>query len=94
MDVLRPERHAVTSLPNFPFQCNPSRGNFDGVAVSPMTKPARKPESMMAGTAYRFRPMFSAGTFPIWLGEDWGQCHGEGGDVQPTEAVLVATFGS
>ncbi len=48
----------------------------------------------MAGTAYRFRPMFSAGTFPIWLGEDWGQCHGEGGDVQPTEAVLVATFGS
>ena len=30
--------------------------------------------------------MFAGETFPIWLGgadEDWGNCHVEGGDVQP-----------
>ena len=51
-----------------------------------MTKPARKPETMIMEVIYRFHPMFAAEKFPIWLGgadEDWGRCHVEGGDVQP-----------
>jgi arginine deiminase len=59
-----------------------------------MTKPARKPETMIMETIYRFHPMFAAAEFPIWLGgadEDWGRCHVEGGDVQPigNGAVMI-----
>jgi arginine deiminase len=59
-----------------------------------MTKPARKPETMIMETVYRFHPMFSSEKFPIWLGgadEDWGRTHVEGGDVQPigNGAVMI-----
>jgi arginine deiminase len=73
-------------LPNFLFQRDPSCWIFDGVTLNPMTKPARKPESMIMETIYRFHPLFAAEKFPVWLGgadEDWGRCHVEGGDVQP-----------
>jgi arginine deiminase len=73
-------------LPNFLFQRDPSCWIFDGVTINPMTKPARKPESMLMETVYRFHPMFAAEDFPIWLGgadTDWGRAHVEGGDVQP-----------
>ena len=73
-------------LPNFLFQRDPSCWIFEGVTLNPMTKPARKPESMIVEAIYRFHPMFAGEDFPIWLGgadEDWGQCHVEGGDVQP-----------
>jgi len=76
----------VPPLPNFLFQRDPSCWIFEGVTLNPMTKPARKPESMIVEAIYKFHPMFSAEEFPIWLGgadEDWGQCHVEGGDVQP-----------
>ena len=73
-------------LPNFLFQRDPSCWIYDGVTLNPMTKPARKPETMIVETIYRFHPMFSSQKFPIWLGgadEDWGRSHVEGGDVQP-----------
>src|SRR4051794_18454477 len=73
-------------LPHFLFQRDPSGWIFDGVTLNPMTKPARKPESMIMETIYRFHPLFAAEKFPVWLGgadEDWGRCHVEGGDVQP-----------
>lgn len=73
-------------LPNFLFQRDPSCWIFDGVTINPMTKPAREPESMIMETIYRFHPMFADQEFPIWLGgadENWGNCHVEGGDVQP-----------
>ena len=81
-----PNAMLLPPLPNFLFQRDPSCWIFDGVTINPMTKPARKPESMLIETIYRFHPMFAAEKFPIWLGgadEDWGQCHVEGGDVQP-----------
>jgi arginine deiminase len=68
------------------FQRDPSCWIFEGVTINPMTKPARKPESMIVEAIYRFHPMFANEEFPVWLGgadEDWGQCHVEGGDVQP-----------
>src|SRR6516165_2981885 len=81
-----PTAMLLPPLPNFLFQRDPSCWIFEGVTINPMTKPARKPESMLVETIYRFHPMFLAEEFPIWLGgadEDWGQCHVEGGDVQP-----------
>jgi arginine deiminase len=81
-----PTSMLLPPLPNFLFQRDPSCWIFDGVTLNPMTKPARKPETMIMEVIYRFHPMFTAQTFPIWLGgtgEDWGRCHVEGGDVQP-----------
>jgi len=81
-----PNAMLLPPLPNFLFQRDPSCWIFDGVTINPMTKPARKPETMIMEAIYRFHPMFTAEEFPIWLGgadEDWGQCHVEGGDVQP-----------
>lgn len=81
-----PTSMLLPPLPNFLFQRDPSCWIFDGVTINPMTKPARKPESMIMETVYRFHPIFTAEDFPIWLGgadQDWGNCHVEGGDVQP-----------
>src|SRR4029453_4226473 len=67
---------------------------YDGVTLNPMTKPARKPETMIMEAIYRFHPMFSLEKFPTCLGgahEDWGRTHVEGGDVQPigNGAVMI-----
>ncbi len=81
-----PTSMLLPPLPNFLFQRDPSCWIFDGVTINPMTKPARKPESMIVEAIYRFHPMFASQEFPIWLGgvgQDWGRCHVEGGDVQP-----------
>ena len=89
-----PTSMLLPPLPNFLFQRDPSCWIFDGVTINPMTKPARKPESMIVEAIYRFHPMFTAEKFPIWLGgadEDWGRCHVEGGDVQPigNDTVMI-----
>ena len=81
-----PDSLLLPPLPNFLFQRDPSCWIFDGVTINPMTKPARKPESMIVEAIYRFHPMFTAEPFPIWMGgaeEDWGRALVEGGDVQP-----------
>src|SRR6516225_5769210 len=82
-------------LPNFLFQRDPSCWIFGGVTLNPMTKPARKPETMIMEIVYRFHPMFASEEFPIWLGgadQDWGRCHVEGGDVQPIGNDTVITM--
>jgi arginine deiminase len=89
-----PTSMLLPPLPNFLFQRDPSCWIYDGVTLNPMTKPARKPETMIMETIYRFHPMFAAEKFPVWLGgadEDWGRCHVEGGDVQPigNGAVMI-----
>ena len=89
-----PASMLLPPLPNFLFQRDPSCWIYGGVTINPMTKPARKPETMIMETIYRFHPMFAAEKFPIWLGgadEDWGRCHVEGGDVQPigNGAVMI-----
>jgi arginine deiminase len=81
-------------LPNFLFQRDPSCWIYGGVTINPMTKPARKPESMLMEAVYRYHPMFTGEDFPIWLGgtdTDWGRAHVEGGDVQPigNGAVMI-----
>ncbi|MGH3422950.1 MAG: arginine deiminase family protein, partial [Streptosporangiaceae bacterium] len=89
-----PTAMLLPPLPNFLFQRDPSCWIFGGVTINPMTKPARKPESMIMETIYRFHPVFAGDDFPFWLGgvgADWGRCHVEGGDVQPigNGAVMI-----
>ena len=81
-------------LPNFLFQRDPSCWIYDGVTLNPMTKPARRPETLIMEAIYRFHPIFTTERFPVWLGgsdEDWGRAHVEGGDVQPigNGAVMI-----
>ena len=89
-----PRSMLLPPLPNFLFQRDPSCWIYDGVTLNPMTKPARKPETVIMEAIYRYHPMFASETFPIWLGggdEDWGQANVEGGDVQPigNGAVMI-----
>ncbi|HEY6274994.1 MAG TPA: arginine deiminase [Streptosporangiaceae bacterium] len=89
-----PTSMLLPPMPNFLFQRDPSCWIYDGVTLNPMTKPARKPETMIMETIYRFHPLFTSKHFPIWLGgadQDWGRAHIEGGDVQPigNGAVMI-----
>src|SRR6516162_6463038 len=89
-----PTSMLLPPLPNFLFQRDPSCWIFDGVTFNPMTKPARKPETLIVEAIYRFHPMFAAEQFPVWLGgsdQEWGRAHVEGGDVQPigNGAVMI-----
>jgi arginine deiminase len=89
-----PTSMLLPPLPNFLFQRDPSCWIYDGYTLNPMTKPARKPETMLMEAIYTFHPMFAEARAPVWLGgtdEDWGNCHVEGGDVQPigNGAVMI-----
>jgi arginine deiminase len=76
----------IPPLPNFLFQRDPSCWVYGGVTLNPMAKPARKPETMIVETIYRFHPMFHEGEgVNVWFGgagEDWGRATIEGGDVE------------
>lgn len=82
-------------LPNFIFQRDPSCWIYDGVTLNPMTKPARRPETVFMQAIYRWHPMFvDAGGVKVWHGDveqDWGRATVEGGDVMPigNGAVMI-----
>jgi arginine deiminase len=73
-------------IPNTLFQRDPSCWIYGGVTFNPMYWAARKPESLLQRTVYKFHPMFKDADFPIWWGdsdEDFGNATMEGGDVMP-----------
>ncbi|HEX8975527.1 MAG TPA: arginine deiminase [Solirubrobacteraceae bacterium] len=82
-------------LPNFIFQRDPSCWIYDGVTLNPMTKPARRPETVFMEAIYRWHPMFAqTGGVNVWHGgveQDWGRATVEGGDVMPigNGAVMI-----
>ena len=82
-------------LPNFIFQRDPSCWIYDGVTLNPMTKPARRPETVFMQAIYHWHPMFAEnGGVKVWLGDveqDWGRVTVEGGDVMPigNGAVMI-----
>jgi arginine deiminase len=82
-------------LPNFLFQRDPSCWIYDGVTLNPMTKPARRPETVLMEAIYRWHPIFARdGGLNIWHGgveQDWGRATIEGGDVMPigNGAVMI-----
>ena len=63
-----PTSMLLPPLPNFLFQRDPSCWIFDGVTLNPMTKPARKPETMIMEVIYRFHPMFADAEVPHLAG--------------------------
>ncbi|MCP1289149.1 MULTISPECIES: arginine deiminase [Chromobacterium] len=72
-------------VPNSLFQRDPSCWIYEGVTLNPMYWPARRQETLILQSIYKFHPMF-AGKVKVW----WGDCdqeHGpatlEGGDVMP-----------
>lgn len=82
-------------LPNFLFQRDPSSWIYDGVTLNPMTKSARRPETVLMEAIYRWHPMFAqTGGVRVWHGgveQDWGRATLEGGDVMPigNRAVMI-----
>jgi arginine deiminase len=90
-----PSSMLLAPLPNFLFQRDPSCWIYGGVTLNPMAKPARKRETMLVETIYRFHPMFAEnGGVKVWFGgteQDWGLATVEGGDVQPigNGAVMI-----
>ncbi len=89
LQALDPTAMILPPLPNFIFQRDPSCWIYGGVTINPMAKPARKPESIIVETIYRFHPMFTqegdGDGVNIWLGgvgQDWGRSTIEGGDVE------------
>lgn len=81
----------LPALPNTLFTRDSSCWIGDGVALGSMYWPARRRESLLMATVYRFHPAF-AGKVTEWWG-DPGQPHAqatlEGGDVMPLGNGLV-----
>jgi len=82
-------------LPNFLFQRDPSCWIYDGVTLNPMSKRARRPETVFMEAIYRWHPLFvQSGEVRVWhggVGQDWGRATVEGGDVMPigNGAVMI-----
>jgi arginine deiminase len=60
----------LTPLPNTLFQRDNSAWVYGGVTINPMAKAARQRESLHTRAVYRFHPLFSRATFPIYYGDD------------------------
>ena len=80
----------MTPLPNTMFTRDNSAWAYGGVTLNPMSKPARKRETIHTYIIYRWHPLFrdawrQPDGFSVWLGEDdvpYGPATIEGGDVQ------------
>ena len=71
-------------LPNHLFQRDNSAWVYDGVSVNPMSKPARKRETINSRLIYTFHPMFRAHPPHFYYGNDplsHDPANCEGGDI-------------
>lgn len=80
------EDFVLTPLPNHLFQRDNSAWVYAGVSVNPMTKPARKRETVHSQAIYNFHPMFVAerDSFTFYYGNDdsaYDPATCEGGDI-------------
>ena len=71
-------------LPNTLFQRDNSAWIYGGVTINPMAKAARQRESLHSRAVYRYHPLFTQATYPIFYGDD-DRAHQpatcEGGDI-------------
>ncbi len=91
-EVLSESEFILRPIPNALFQRDPSCWIYGGVTCNPMFWPARKPETLVQRTVYKFHPLFTGNEFEIWWGdsdEDWGNTSMEGGDVMPIGKGVV-----
>ena len=82
--TLGPDDIMLAPLPNHLFQRDNSCWIYGGVSVNTMAKPARQRETIHSGAIYRYHPLFAAGDWKYWAGEDGTDQHPatlEGGDV-------------
>jgi len=83
-DTLGLDEFVLPPLPNTLFPRDNSAWIYGGVTINPMAKPARQRESLHARAVYKFHPLFTAETFPIYYGDD-DDSHQpatlEGGDI-------------
>lgn len=84
IDHLEDNDFLLTPLPNHLFQRDNSAWVYDGLSINPMTKQARKRETVNSQVVYNFHPMFT-GTINTFLYGNDGLNHEpaniEGGDV-------------
>jgi len=82
----------IPPIPNTLFQRDPSCWIYGGVTCNPMSRPARKPETLIQRAVYKFSPIFAGGDFRIWWGdsdEDFAAASMEGGNVMPIGKGVV-----
>jgi len=96
LEYLGPDDFLLRPLPNHLFQRDNSAWVYDGLSINPMSKPARKRETINSRLVYSFHPMFRDAQPPLHfyygndrLNHDPANC--EGGDilVLGNGAVLV-----
>ncbi len=84
IDHLDDNDFLLTPLPNHLFQRDNSAWVYDGLSINPMTKQARKRETVNSQVVYNFHPMFAGTINTVLYGND-GLNHEpaniEGGDV-------------
>ncbi len=86
LEYLEPDDFLLAPLPNHLFQRDNSAWVYDGLSINPMSKPARKRETINSRLIYNFHPMFAKADPPphFYYGND-GQTHDpancEGGDI-------------
>ena len=81
---LAPSDFLLAPLPNHLFQRDNSAWVYDGLSVNPMSKPARKRETINSRTVWNFHPMFRDAGLHFYYGND-SEVHDpanvEGGDI-------------
>jgi arginine deiminase len=81
---LRDHDFILPPLPNHLYTHDSSCWIYQGVSINPMTKIARKRETIHMKAIYRFHPMFRDSDFKIWYGNediDYETATIEGGDI-------------
>jgi arginine deiminase len=81
-----PIRFVVPPLPNTLFTRDTTCWIYGGVSLNPMYWPARRQETLLTSTIYKFHPSFRDAEFQVWFGDptvDHGAATMEGGDVMP-----------
>jgi arginine deiminase len=84
--AMRPTDFVIAPLPNQLFTRDTSAWIYGGVAITQMSWPARRHETLNVEAVYRFHPRFRDAAFQIWYGgidHDWGGASIEGGDIMP-----------
>ncbi len=86
LEYLGPDDFLLKPLPNHLFQRDNSAWVYDGLSVNPMSKPARKRETINSRVVWNFHPMFRDAESPLHfyygndsISHDPANC--EGGDI-------------
>ncbi|MGZ4706377.1 MAG: arginine deiminase, partial [Acidimicrobiales bacterium] len=84
LEYLADDDFLLAPLPNHLFQRDNSAWVYDGLSVNPMSKPARKRETINSRLVWNFHPMFRESPPHFYYGND-GENHDpancEGGDI-------------